>query len=498
MVPMVTVPTVRLAEYGITASNNYEDVVKNIDVSEINNKVIFFRFMGLEIKNSDKTITDKTCRNNDKNGTYDKLQENPMCPNEQPSEVTRSDTTPKNLSVQSTTNIRTNKRIHQSDDMIDSRKSIKCTRECSVVVIGEKCRICGKNFKCVKDVEVHTKNKHRSKKPRRKHVVLRIGDEVIGRVSIRKKHLKRAYRETLDDEVTTFISSDKGEKINRNDRINDGRLATPLISVEDICDIADTASRQSKIDERNVLLSSLGDHRTGSSNRYGNNSNEEIMEVLRIRRLSKFGPSINHETPNRAERELLLSDAIREFDRMENDPMDMLEFTDNGEPSRDLNEDLMEDYCWLGDGTLRNDDLDIIENNCSYRIKDGYDIDSSHEIPNSLLGEFAPSYFNDENLYSKEYRKENGEIVPDFIDYTQCLNNNYSRVNANNNNNKSGSDAHNIESSFYNEAQINEWNHLTKTSLAFNGNGPRGTESTTNLPIVIKEEVILDETPISI
>lgn len=467
MAPIPLLPTLSTAGLGLGATSsdytaNNEDPVKNIDIFNFDNKIDFFRFMGLELKKVIPVKADKN-RNNNKHR----------------SETTHRDTLLDSAKVRSTTNRRIDKQTNQFDKMIDLHKSIRSIKECSVVIIGEKCRICGRDFKCIKDLDLHTKRRHTSEKPRRKHVVLKIGDEVMARLSIRRKHLKRAHREIDNGEHHDDVSAQTlcANEINRNDQTNRERLPTPLINFDDICDITDAASRRSKFDDRQVLLSSLRDRGTRPSNGYGNNDDDEIQEVLRIKRSPKRGPSINHETPNRTERELLLSEAIREFDKIYTDPMDLFELGESRPHSRDLKYNFIEDYSWFADRSLRNDPLDLIERNCSYQINYDSDIDAIPGDLNSLIDDFNTKQPEDENTFAKEYRRENGDVIPDFIDYTECLND--SRFI--NNNNRSGSDVCSIESSFYNDAQIGEWQQLTKLSDTFNGNVPQRTKP---LPIL--------------
>ncbi|XP_076181613.1 uncharacterized protein LOC143153873 [Ptiloglossa arizonensis] len=125
-------------------------------------------------------------------------------------------------------------------------------RDCSVVILGASCKACGKCFKCETDVNLHSERKHRAylktitksktqclkdkdseckifsdpcelptiianKSPisnlqRKLRLTLRIGEEVVGRLSLKRKYLKRnridmATQTEEYDEVTTEFTS---------------------------------------------------------------------------------------------------------------------------------------------------------------------------------------------------------------------------------------------------------------------------------------------------
>ncbi|XP_024937718.1 uncharacterized protein LOC107264788 [Cephus cinctus] len=79
-------------------------------------------------------------------------------------------------------------------DLIDHWKMKKCNmtymRQCRVLIFGTKCKVCGRSFKCITDVKRHTKAKHLFKKKSKATVIIKIGDEVMSKVCVRKKHLK--------------------------------------------------------------------------------------------------------------------------------------------------------------------------------------------------------------------------------------------------------------------------------------------------------------------
>nr|XP_031843427.1 uncharacterized protein LOC116431732 [Nomia melanderi] len=127
-------------------------------------------------------------------------------------------------------------------------------RNCSVVILGVTCQICGKCFKCKTDVNVHMALKHgkcsekketrfiqgnsevcqkfsevsqfqsvTKKNPRtRLRLILRIGDEVVTDISLKRKHLKskksiNTATQTEPDNVTKLITENSvGESIDHS------------------------------------------------------------------------------------------------------------------------------------------------------------------------------------------------------------------------------------------------------------------------------------------
>ncbi|XP_012272852.1 uncharacterized protein LOC105695656 [Orussus abietinus] len=67
-------------------------------------------------------------------------------------------------------------------------------KDCRVVIFGEKCKVCGRNFKCKTDVAEHMNSRHSTRRLARIRVVFKIGEEVVSNVLLKKKHIKKTSR----------------------------------------------------------------------------------------------------------------------------------------------------------------------------------------------------------------------------------------------------------------------------------------------------------------
>lgn len=68
--------------------------------------------------------------------------------------------------------------------------------ECSVVIIGERCKICTQFSKCRTDLDQHMKVYHPPHNRDKITLVLRIGKEIISRISLKKRHIRRRSSKT--------------------------------------------------------------------------------------------------------------------------------------------------------------------------------------------------------------------------------------------------------------------------------------------------------------
>ncbi|XP_046740028.1 uncharacterized protein LOC124407676 [Diprion similis] len=66
--------------------------------------------------------------------------------------------------------------------------------DCRVVVIGERCKICDISFKCISDLEIHNRKYHLPNDRKKVTLVLRIGNEIISRLSVKKRHIRRGEK----------------------------------------------------------------------------------------------------------------------------------------------------------------------------------------------------------------------------------------------------------------------------------------------------------------
>lgn len=142
--------------------------------------------------------------------------------------------------------------VKEEDAMVE-RKSVYSTaslriRECSVVIVGENCNICGLLFKSISDVIFHTKMRHgdgfsvcgkyikasmaenkekcdanirrrrtSNDNGNKLRVKIKIGDEIISEISMNRKHLNRrgsavrtkiAHHEESNEVVSTTLKND--------------------------------------------------------------------------------------------------------------------------------------------------------------------------------------------------------------------------------------------------------------------------------------------------
>lgn len=89
-------------------------------------------------------------------------------------------------------------------DVLD-KPEIK-TRECRVVIVGERCQICSQLFKCRTDLEDHNKEHH----SRVVMVVLRIGKELMARIPLKKRHLRSSSKSKKLEHSLKHEDRDRG------------------------------------------------------------------------------------------------------------------------------------------------------------------------------------------------------------------------------------------------------------------------------------------------
>ena len=398
-----------------------DEFVENYGAGD--NKVEFFLSMGLEIKK----YCDINYYHKNKDCDYYSSEMNAERSCRLSNRLMKLlDESSEESSIESMESKSKNATKNRFSDNIDLPKITANTRKCSVAIKGEQCKICGRCFKCITDVETHIKKNHIMKKPR-KQVVLKIGDEVISKVSIRSKYLKRLdkvknkYRNVTVSDDFTRVSNDELES------------------------------------RRNI-------------------EDEDVKEILRIRRpRTVSGPEIdiNHETPTRTQRDLLLANALREPIIVDIDPEDKNE--------------IVEEYCWLANDMKETGNLNVEEHNCSFPIENE-NIDFTNEFSNSTFDSSTYDFCVESLLYSNEAQQSD---LPDFIDYTHCLDHKIS-FHDNNNNKKKNIDE--MAEVFYNEDLIDGWSNpasfKNQTDAVLN---QLSYDNNSNSSVVIKEEIILDD-----
>ncbi|XP_076249030.1 uncharacterized protein LOC143188596 [Calliopsis andreniformis] len=277
-------------------------------------------------------------------------------------------------------------------------------RDCSVVILGSTCKICGKCFKCVRDLNMHEIWKHRKylkednaakdghgyvkdtsetynifselsedatisidgspaiKVRRKLRLTLRIGTEVIARMTMKRKHLK-TYKTTNIATQTEHTAHNVDELIMEKSEGAVPRIDLPVFD-NSPCQCCNSglhvvnstnqylagnivASRDTKYEESTVTVPvmlpitvpnndtapddnvrtslPLREESPKSSVANEKTNDDEIQEVLRIVRGGNTSTDINHESPNRNEQEMLVQDAIRDMIRMEEQGWHLLE-----------------------------------------------------------------------------------------------------------------------------------------------------------------------------
>lgn len=99
---------------------------------------------------------------------------------------------------------------------IDATKKTSYTLpQCRVVIIGSRCTVCGKSFKCQTDVMHHATRKH-TRKPNEMAITLTIGNKVMARMYVKKKYLQLCSKnndkihsnlDTLSEQVKYYPST---------------------------------------------------------------------------------------------------------------------------------------------------------------------------------------------------------------------------------------------------------------------------------------------------
>lgn len=428
-------------------------------------KIHFFRSMGLEFG---KPKIQRAVNINDSGTMYVERSSNArpflVAPNVSQSVPHEPEQSPDCETRSKQTHPATGRSGHTTDYL----EIVSRMRECSVMIIGDKCKVCGKTFKCIKDVQNHVRKKHRKRRSKKK-LVLKIGDEVISRVLIRRKHLK--WHRTMNE--STIVAS--GEATSScNDELSDDRTSYEgtFVDLDSDCDVNSARSILTKTNEN--LFRELNDM-PANEVRNSRRDDDDIEVLLRITRARTSGPAmeINHETPNRTERELLISDAIREFVRMDNEPIVIND-----------SDDIEHDCCWLANGISPNFNLDREETNCTFHIDNDDDIEFTLESENSAINgnNNNNEYFNDEevSLNPKVFGGRIGDVLPDFL---EGLDDPKSQRHFNNN-------VYDVDSPFY-DTRTNGGNNLTgvsKMTSCDNSNFINNGSS-----VLIKEEIMLED-----
>lgn len=127
--------------------------------------------------------------------------------------------------------------------------------ECKVVVTGERCKICGESFKCITDLNLHTKKKHLQYRNNKVTLVLRIGEEIISRIPLRMRHIRRGGRTTSKSRRLRNERDEvyKAMKYYKNFEVNRGETDVALSRGESPSNDSTCGGKQSwELQERNM------------------------------------------------------------------------------------------------------------------------------------------------------------------------------------------------------------------------------------------------------